>query len=138
MGIKAVFMFLVGAAVGYFVLWYYVDLLGLFDYGSNPALGLLVASVGAAVVGIISAFFVRAVTTFAAAAVIGYFVVVFGWLAYATWFDISDREGGKGMGIIFIFGPAAGTIIGLIAAGLLARPKAPVLSAPAVNPPLSR
>jgi hypothetical protein len=138
MGIKAVFMSLVGASVGYFVLWYYVDLLGLFDYGSNPALGLVFASAGAAVVGIISAFFVRAVTIFAAATVIGYFVVVFGWLAYATLFDISDREGGKGMGMIFIFGPAAGTIIGLIAAGLLARPKALDPPAAAVNPPPSR
>ena len=138
MGIKAVFMFLVGAAVGYVVLWYYVDLLGLFDYGSNPALGLIVASAGAAVIGIISAFFVRAVTIFAAAAVIGYFVVVFGWLAFATLFDISDREGGKGMGMIFIFGPAAGTIIGLISAGLLARPKGPDLAAAAVNPLRSR
>ena len=80
----------------------------------------------------------RGVAIFAAAAVIGYFVIVFAWIAYATVFDIGDREGGKGMGMIFIFGPAAGALIGLIAAGLLAWPRAPGISAGAVNPPLSR
>lgn len=138
MWIRAVFMFLVGAAVGYCVLWYYVDLLGLFDYRSGPALGLFVAVAGAVIVGIISAVFVRAVTIFAVATVIGYFAILFGWLAYAGLFDISDREGGKGMAIIFIFGPAAGAVIGLIAAALLARPKAPDSTAGIVNPTLSR
>ena len=138
MWIRTGFMFLVGAAVGYCVLWYYLDLLGLFDYGSGPALGLFVAAVGALVVGMISAVFARAVTIFAVATVIGYFAIVFGWLAYAALFDISDREGGKGMAMIFIFGPAAGAAIGLIAAGLLARPKAADSTAGLVNPPLSR
>ncbi|TMJ73753.1 MAG: hypothetical protein E6G73_10895 [Alphaproteobacteria bacterium] len=121
MGIRAVFMFLVGAAVGYCALWYYVDLLGLFDYRSGPVIGLLVAAVGAVAIGIISALFVRGIAIFAAATVAGYFVIVFGWLAYAAVFDIADREGGKGMAMIFIFGPAAGAVIGLIAAGLLSR-----------------
>jgi hypothetical protein len=138
MWIRAVFMFLVGAAVGYCVLWYYVDLLGLFDYRSGPALGLFVAVAGGVVVGIISAVFVRAVTIFAVATVVGYFAILFGWLAYAALFDIPDREGGKGMAMIFIFGPAAGAVIGLIAAGLLARPKPANLTAGVVNPPLSR
>ena len=121
MGIRAVFMFLVGAAVGYCALWYYVDLLGLFDYRSGPVIGLLVAAVGAVAIGIISALFVRGIAIFAAATVVGYFVIVFGWLAYAAVFDIGDREGGKGMAMIFIFAPAAGAVIGLIAAGLLSR-----------------
>src|SRR5205823_10638948 len=65
MGIRAVFMFLVGAAVGYCALWYYVDLLGLFDYRSGPVIGLLVAAVGAVAIGIISALFVRGIAIFA-------------------------------------------------------------------------
>lgn len=129
MGIRAVFMFLVGAAVGYCALWYYVDLLGLFDYRSGPVVGLLVAAAGAVAIGIISALFVRGIAIFAAATVVGYFVIVFGWLAYAAVFDIADREGSKGMAMIFIFGPAAGAVIGLIAAALLARPKVPEASA---------
>jgi len=128
-------MFLVGAAVGYCALWYYVDLLGLFDYRSGPVVGLLVAAVGAVAIGIISALFVRGIAIFAAATVVGYFVIVFGWLAYAAVFDIADREGGKGMAMIFIFAPAAGALIGLIAAGLLARPnKTDGAAAPAFRP----
>jgi hypothetical protein len=137
MGIRAIFMFLVGAAVGYCVLWYYIALVGLFDSGPFPV-GPLVAAAGAIVIGLLSARFVRGVAVFAAATVIGYFVVVFGWFAYAALLGIGDREGGKGMTMIFILGPAAGAVIGLIAAALLARPRAPDLSAAAVNPPPSR
>jgi hypothetical protein len=93
----------------------------LFDYRSGPVIGLLVAAVGAVAIGIISALFVRGIAIFAAGTVAGYFVIVFGWLAYAEVFDIADREGGKGMAMIFIFAPAAGAVIGLIAAGLLSR-----------------
>jgi MFS family permease len=114
-------MFLAGAVIGFLVVWYYVDLFGLFDYRSSRAFGLAVGAAGALLLGIISAFFIRAVAIFAAATVIGYVVVVFGWIAYAHIFDIADREGGKGMGMIFIVGPAAGAIIGLIAASLLSR-----------------
>ena len=135
MGIRAV-MFLVGAAVGFCVIWYYLALLGLFD-GPYPV-GPVVAAFCAIGIGIVSARFVRSVAIFAAATAIGYFVIVFGWLAYARVFDIGDREGGKGMAMIFIFGPAAGAVIGLVAAGLLARPKAPDLSTGAVNLPRSR
>ena len=134
MGIRTVFMFLVGAAVGYCVLWYYVDLLGLFAYRPYP-LGPLIAAAGAIVVGIISARFVRGVAIFAAATGIGYLAIVFGWLAYAAVFDIADREGSKGMAIIFIFAPAAGAVIGLIAAALLARPDKPDAAAPVFRPP---
>ena len=42
------------------------------------------------------------------------------------------------MTMIFIFAPAAGAVIGLIAAGLLAHPKLPDGSAGGVNPPLLR
>ncbi len=63
----------------------------------------------------------RGVAIFAAAAVIGYFVLVAGWFGYADLFGIADREGGKGMAMIFMLGPAGGAMIGLIAAGLLGR-----------------
>jgi hypothetical protein len=114
-------MFLAGALIGFFVVWYYVDLFGLFDYRSSRAFGLVVGVVGALLLGIVSAFFIRAVAIFAAATVIGYLAIVFGWIAYAHIFDIADREGGKGMAMIFIFGPSAAAIIGLIAASLLSR-----------------
>jgi|SRR5437764_1561421 hypothetical protein len=119
MGIRAV-MFMVGAAVGFCVIWYYVALLGLFGDGSYPV-GPVVAAFCAIGVGIVSARFVRSVAIFGVSTVIGYLLVVSGWLAYADVFGIGDREGGKGMAIIFIFGPAAGAVIGLIAAGFLSR-----------------
>ena len=136
MGIRAL-MFLVGAAVGFCVIWYYVALLGLFDDGPYPV-GPVVAAFCAIGIGIVSARFVRSVAIFGVSAMIGYLLVVSGWLAYADFFGIGDREGGKGMAMIFIFGPAAGAVIGLIAAALLARPKAPDLSTGAVNLPRSR
>ena len=114
-------MFLAGAIIGFFVVWYYVDLFGLFGYRSSRGYGLVVGVAGALLLGIISAFLIRAVAIFAAATVIGYVVFVFGWITYAHIFDIADREGGKGMAMIFIVGPAAGAIIGLIAASLLSR-----------------
>ena len=136
MGIRAV-MFLVGAAVGFCVIWYYVALLGLFDGGPYPV-GPVVAAFCAIGIGLVSARFVRSVAIFGVSTVIGYLLVVSGWLGYADFFGIGDREGGKGMAMIFIFGPAAGAVIGLIAAGLLARPKAPDVSTAAVNLPRSR
>jgi hypothetical protein len=129
-------MFLVGAAVGFCVIWYYVALLGLFD-GPYPV-GPVVAAFCAIGIGIVSARFVRSVAIFGVSTVIGYLLVVSAWLAYADFFGIGDREGGKGMAMIFIFGPAAGAVIGLIAAGLLARPKEPDVSIGAVNLPRSR
>jgi hypothetical protein len=130
-------MFLVGAAVGFCVIWYYVALLGLFDDGPYPV-GPVVAAFCAIGIGIVSARFVRSVAIFGVSTVIGYLLVVSAWLAYADFFGIGDREGGKGMAMIFIFGPAAGAVIGLIAAGLLARPKEPDVSIGAVNLPRSR
>ena len=136
MGIRAL-MFLVGAAVGFCVIWYYVALLGLFDDGPYPV-GPVVAAFCAIGIGIVSARFVRSVAIFGVSTVIGYLLVVSAWLAYADFFGIGDREGGKGMAMIFIFGPAAGAVIGLIAAGLLARPNAPDVSTGAANLPRSR
>jgi hypothetical protein len=114
-------MFMAGAVIGFFIIWYYVDLFGFFNYRSSRGAGLAIGAAGALALGIICTLFIRGVAIFAAATLIGYVVVVFGWLAYAAVFDIGDREGGKGMGMIFILGPAAGAVIGLIAAALLSR-----------------
>jgi hypothetical protein len=114
-------MFLAGAIIGFFAILYYVDLFGMFDYRSSRTFGLVVGAVGALVLGIISAFLIRAVAIFAAATVVGYLVILFGWIAYAHIFEIADREGGKGMVMIFVFGPAAAAMIGLITAALLSR-----------------
>jgi hypothetical protein len=67
-------MFLAGAIIGFFFVWYYVDLFGLFGYRSSRGYGLVVGAAGALLLGIISAFFIRAVAIFAAATVIGYVV----------------------------------------------------------------
>jgi hypothetical protein len=118
-------MFLAGAAIGFFIIWYYVDLFGFFNYRSSRTTGLAVGAAAAILLGVVSALFIRAVAIFAVATVVGYVIVVFGWLAYAGLFDIGDREGGKGMGMIFIIGPAAGAMIGLIATALLSRRSMP-------------
>jgi hypothetical protein len=114
-------MFLAGAVIGFFIIWYYVDLFGFFNYRSSRGAGLAIGAAGALALGIICTLFIRAVAIFAAATVTGYVVFVFGWITYAHIFDIADREGGKGMAMIFIVGPAAGAIIGLIATSLLSR-----------------
>jgi hypothetical protein len=118
-------MFLAGAVIGFFIIWYYVDLFGFFNYRSSRGTGLAIGAAGALALGIICTLFIRGVAIFAAATLIGYVVVVSGWLAYAAVFDIGDREGGKGMGMIFILGPAAGAVVGLIAAALLSRRELP-------------
>ena len=121
MRIGAVVMFVAGAIVGYCLVAYYAQLLWVGDATSDLIVSLIVAPAGAVVCGIVSAVFVRGVAIFAAATVIGYLVVTAGWFAFADAFGIGDREGGKGMGMIFIVGPAGGALIGLVAAGLLGR-----------------
>ena len=121
MRIGMVVMFAAGAIVGYCVVAYCAELLWVGGATSDLIVSLIVAPAGAVVCGIISAVFVRGVAVFAAAMVIGYLVVTAGWFVFADAFGIGDREGGKGMGMIFIIGPAAGAMIGLVAAGLLGR-----------------
>jgi hypothetical protein len=107
---RTVLTFAVGAVIAFCVMFYYVDLLGL---------PFVLAPVGAIAAGMCSALFGRVVAIFAAAAVIGYVIVVFIWLGYAGLFEIGDRDGGKTMEMIFIFAPAGGVMIGLIAAAML-------------------
>jgi hypothetical protein len=61
----------------------------------------------------------RTVAIFAAATVVGYLALVFGWIAYASVFDIADPDGGKGMEIVFVIAPVAAAAVGVMAAGLL-------------------
>jgi hypothetical protein len=114
-------MFMAGAVVGYGISLYYAELLWVADTTSDLVAAFIVAPAGALIFGLLSAFFARSVAIFATATVIGYFVVLFCWIAYAVVFDIADREGSKGMGMVFIIAPAGGAMIGLIAAGLLSR-----------------
>lgn len=121
MRIGMMVMFAAGAVVGYCLVAYYAELLWVRGATSDLIVSFIVAPAGAVVCGIISAVFMRGVAVFAAATVIGYLVVTAGWFAFVDVFAIGDREGSKGMGMIFIFGPAAGAMIGLVATGLLGR-----------------
>ena len=121
MHLRTVFMFTAGGVVGYFISLYYADLLWAADATSDLVAAFIVAPAGALIFGLLSAFFARSMAIFAASRAIGDFVVLFAWIAYAAVFDIGDREGGKGMAMMFIVAPAGGAMIGLIAAGLLSR-----------------
>jgi hypothetical protein len=115
-------MFLVGGAVGYSLASYYANLLWARGDADTSLVALVVAPIAAAILGALSALFVRGVAVFAGAAIVGYLVLAIGWVAYAGVFAIADHDGGKGMAVIFLFAPVGGALIGLIAAALLARP----------------
>jgi len=53
--------------------------------------------------------------------VLGYCIVLFGWVTYTNLFDVADLGGGKAMGIAFFFAPVGGVILGIISAVWLAR-----------------
>ena len=53
--------------------------------------------------------------------VLGYCIVLFGWVTYTNLFDVADLGGGKAMGIAFFFAPVGGVILGIIGAVWLAR-----------------
>jgi hypothetical protein len=111
MRVRAVVMFGAGAVVGYWLVAYYGELLWVGDANTSLVVSFIVAPAGALVCGVISAVFARRVAVFAATTVIGYLVVTAGWFVFADAFGIGDREGSKGMGMIFIFGPAGGAMI---------------------------
>lgn len=59
---------------------------------------------------------------FAVGTVVGYAITLFGWIAYADLAAVVDRDGGKIMGVAFVFAPLGGVVLGLLAAfGLGAR-----------------
>jgi len=45
--------------------------------------------------------------------IIGYLVILFGWIAYTEIADIFDREGAMIMGVAFFFAPIGGLLLGL-------------------------
>jgi hypothetical protein len=53
--------------------------------------------------------------------VLGYCIVLFGWVTYTNLFDVGDLGGGKAMGIAFFFAPVGGIILGIIGAVWLVR-----------------
>jgi hypothetical protein len=109
---RAIAMFVGGAIVGFCLIFYCAELFGL---------PFLLVPTGAVIVGLGSAYFDRAVTTFAVATVIGYITILSIWIAYTNLFDIVDRDGGKTMEMMFTLAPAGGAMIGLIATALLGR-----------------
>jgi hypothetical protein len=60
--------------------------------------------------------FWRVIGGFFVGLIVTYLVVVLGMFAYASINDISDRDGGMSMGIIFGIGPAAAILGGLFCA----------------------
>jgi len=114
-------MFVAGAVVGYCVAYYYTDLLWVCGAASQLFAAVIVAPAVALIFGLLSTVLARAVVIFVMATVLGYAVVLVGWFAFAAVFDIGDREGSKGMTMIFIGAPAGGVMIGAIAAALLSR-----------------
>lgn len=58
---------------------------------------------------------------FALGAVIGYCVVLFGWVGYTNLVGYRDFEGAATMGVAFFFAPVGAIILGIAGAIWLAR-----------------
>jgi hypothetical protein len=41
---------------------------------------------------------------------------VFGWIAYSDYAQVADNDGGKGMGVVFVYGPVGAILVGAGAA----------------------
>lgn len=65
--------------------------------------------------------FLLTLLAFMAGFVVGYVAVVAAILIYIDWAGIFDRDGGMTMGVIFMIGPFAGVVAGLVSAALAAR-----------------
>lgn len=64
--------------------------------------------------------FLWSVLGFVAGLVLGYLLVVLGWVFYAVIAQVGDRDGGKLMSIMFLAAPIGGMAAGLIGAFWLA------------------
>lgn len=53
---------------------------------------------------------------FVAGLVLGYCLILFGWVGYSLFAHIGDRDGGKMMSIMFLAAPLGGLAAGLIGA----------------------
>lgn len=58
---------------------------------------------------------------FVIGAVLGYCIVLFGWVAYTNIVDYHDFEGAASMGVAFFFAPLGGIVLGIFGAIWLAR-----------------
>ena len=59
-----------------------------------------------------------AICSFAAGFAAGMGLVLAGYLAWTTWLGGLDREGAVGMAVFFLYGPAAGLLLGICASAL--------------------
>jgi uncharacterized membrane-anchored protein YhcB (DUF1043 family) len=55
-----------------------------------------------------------AIITFVLAAILGFLVIAFGYVAYADQANYLDREGATGMAVVFFYAPLVGIIIGAV------------------------
>jgi hypothetical protein len=53
---------------------------------------------------------------FVAGLVLGYLLILLGWVGYALFAHVGDRDGGKLMNILFLAAPLGGMAAGLIGA----------------------
>ena len=56
-----------------------------------------------------------AIVTFILAAILGFLVIAFGYVAHADQLDYLDREGATGMAVVFFYAPLGGIVIGAVA-----------------------
>jgi hypothetical protein len=62
-----------------------------------------------------------AIITFILAAIMGFLVIAFGYVAYADQANYLDREGATGMAVVFFYAPLGGIIVGAVSAFLAFR-----------------
>jgi hypothetical protein len=55
----------------------------------------------------------RFVLGFMLGLVVGYCIVLFGWVAYTNFVDVSDFEGAASMQVAFFFAPLGGLVTGI-------------------------
>jgi hypothetical protein len=59
---------------------------------------------------------IRTAIAFIIATIGAYLVIVFGWIAYAGYAHVADNDGGKGMAVVFAYGPVCAILMGAGAA----------------------
>ena len=68
---------------------------------------------------------VRAALVFVLATIGFYFAIEASWFTYAAYAEPADREGGVGMGVVFVIGPVCAVLLGAGAAFLFGGKAAP-------------
>jgi TRAP-type C4-dicarboxylate transport system permease small subunit len=69
----------------------------------------------------------KIIVAFLLATIAGFFIIAGGFLIWADQTNFSDREGSVGMGVIFVFAPLGGIILGVISAIVTARTTKPTV-----------